>query len=240
VTLLYSPIDGSELGSQVPLYPKTAFLMLHDNDRVSKVEADMQLAVRGELKFAGFKVISATDVKRSGDYLHKIIALIQGCGFGVAVFSDVTPSRTLANIFFEIGYCLALGKPTQLVLSGENVAPSDFVRTEWISFEADMDKFRDRLKAYAKSMIEYGDYLFDLAMAAEDAEEPDLAVAFERFKRAYLIDGGQKSLDGVKRLQNKLRGLSKDSDIGRAMKQSRRSLSDEITGFMRMAQKKAD
>jgi hypothetical protein len=238
VALLYSPIDGSELGTSVTLYPKTAFLMLHDNDRVSKIEAAMQNSVREQLRLAGFGVISATDIKRTGDYLHKIIALIQGCGFGIAVFSDVTPSRTLANIFFEVGYCLTLGKPTQLVLSGENVAPSDLVRTEWIAFEGSEEKFRIQLRGYVDSMIQYGDYLFDLASTAEDAEEPDLAVTFERFKRAYLIDGKQRSLDGVKRLQNRLRGLSKISEIGKAMKQSRRRLADEITGFMRMAQQR--
>ena len=210
--------------------------MLHDNDRVSEVEAGMQKIVREQLGDAGFKVISASDIKRTGDYLHKIIALIQGCGIGVAVFSDATPPRTLANIFFEIGYCLALGKPTQLVLSGGGVAPSDFVRTEWIEFDGNEDAFRNRVREYAASMVQYGDYLFNLALTAEEAEEPDLAVTFERFKRAYLVDGSQKSLDGVRRLQKKLRGLNKIPEIGKAMKTTRRNLSDEITGFIRMAQ----
>lgn len=210
--------------------------MLHDNDRVSEVEAGMQKIVREQLGDAGFNVISASDIKRTGDYLHKIIALIQGCGIGVAVFSDATPPRTLANIFFEIGYCLALVKPTQLGAFWRRRRPSDFVRTEWIEFDGNEDAFRNRVREYAAIMVQYGDYLFNLALTAEEAEEPELAVTFERFKRAYLVDGSQKSLDGVRRLQKKLRGLNKIPEIGKAMKTTRRNLSDEITGFIRMAQ----
>ena len=142
MALLYSPIDGSELSSHTVLYPRTAFLMLHDNIHVSPIERDIQQAVRESLATSGFRVISATDVSRSGDFLHKIISLIQGCGFGIAVFSSATPPKTLANIFFEVGYCLALGKPTQLILSGEDASPSDFVRTEWISHNGGEESFQ--------------------------------------------------------------------------------------------------
>src|SRR4051812_10187703 len=99
--LLYNPLDGSELDEPVQPYPRAGFLMLHDNDRVSTVEARMQEIAREELKAAGFEARAASELRRSGDFLSKIIRMIRGCGFGVAIFSDVTPPRTLANIFFE-------------------------------------------------------------------------------------------------------------------------------------------
>jgi nucleoside 2-deoxyribosyltransferase len=233
--LLYSPIDGSELDGAVRLYPKTAFLMIHDNDRVSEIEAVMQRIVREEIKAAGFRVLSAIDVSRSGDFLLKIIRLIQGCGFGIAVFSDVTPPKTLANIFFEIGYCLALGKPTQLVLAGEAAAPSDFVRSEWIQHSGDEAAFRKSLQAFAQNMVEYGEFLHSLALTAEEAEELDPELAFERFKRAYLISGNAGALDGVRRIHKKLRGLTEAVEIGAVMRANRRNLSDEIGRFLRLA-----
>ena len=101
--LLYNPIDGTEIEELVRPYPRTAFLMFHDNDRVSAIEARMHAIVREQLAAADFQAKAASDVRRTGDYLAKIIRLIRGCGFGVAVFSVVTPPKTLANIFFEIG-----------------------------------------------------------------------------------------------------------------------------------------
>jgi nucleoside 2-deoxyribosyltransferase len=120
--LLYSPIDGSEMEEAVSLFPRSAFLMIHDNNRVSAIEAQMQAIAREELEAAKFQSKAASDIRRAGDYLSKIIRMIRGCGFGIAIFSDATPPRTLANIFFEVGYCLALGKPTFLVLAGEHAA----------------------------------------------------------------------------------------------------------------------
>lgn len=232
---LYSPIDGSELDGAAQLYPKTAFLMLHDNNRVSEIEARMQRIMRDEMAEAGFGIISATDVSRSGDFLQKIISLIQGSGFGIAIFSDVTPPRTLANIFFEVGYCLALGKPTQLVLAGEGAAPSDFVRSEWIHHSGDDSAFKDALRAFLASMEEYGDFLHSLALTAEDAEELDPELAYERFKRAYLISGDPKSLDGIQRLYKRVRGITDASRIGELMRARRRNLSDEMNRFLRLA-----
>jgi hypothetical protein len=109
MALLYSPLDGSELNEPVQPYPRSAFLMIHDNDRVSAVEARMQVIAREELMAAGFDAKAASGLRRSGDFLSKIIRMIRGCGFGIAIFSDATPPRTIANIFFEVGYCLALG-----------------------------------------------------------------------------------------------------------------------------------
>lgn len=235
MALLYNPLDGSELDEPVQPYPRSAFLMIHDNDRVAAVEARMQLIAREELANAGFEARAASGLRRSGDYLSKIIRMIRGCGFGVAIFSDATPPRTIANIFFEVGYCLALGKPTFLLLAGPGAAPSDFVRSEWIEYKhGEEGRFRQAVREACSGIDEYNDYLLGLALSAEDAEEMNPEVTFEWFKRSYLLSGGDAARDGIGRLKTKVRAARSDEEVGILMKSSRRKLSDEIAHFERL------
>ncbi len=192
----------------------------------------MQAIAKEELKKAGFESRAASDLRRSGDFLSKIIRMIRGCGVGVAIFSDATPPRTLANIFFEVGYCLALGKPTYLLLAGKNAAPSDFVRSEWIEYrDREEDQFRRAVEEAFAEIDEYAKYVETLAFAAEDAEEMDPELAFERFRRAYLVSKSKSAQDGIKRVQTKLRVARKDGEIGLLMRSARRRLLDEVTHF---------
>ena len=161
--------------------------------------------------------------------------MIRGRGFGVAMFSDVTPSRTLANIFFEFGYCLALGKQTFLLVAGQNAAPSDFVRSEWIMFEPGKEEpFRRSLAEAFSGVDEHSKFLEELALTAEDAEELDPEIAYERFKRAYLESGSNVARDGIARIRTKLRVASGDAEIGVLMRSYRRKLLDEVGHFERL------
>ena len=209
--------------------------MLHDNDRVAAVEARMQEIAREELDRAGFDAKAASGLRRSGDYLSKIIRMIRGCGFGVAIFSDATPSRTLANIFFEVGYCLALGKQTFLLIAGAGAASSDFVRSEWIEYKPDQEnKFRASLAEAFAGVDEYSRFLEDLALTAEEAEEIDPELAYERFKRAYLVSGSASARDGIRRIRTKLRTVNGDAELGAIMRSYRRKLLDEVAHFERL------
>jgi nucleoside 2-deoxyribosyltransferase len=219
----------------VSLFPRSAFLMIHDNNRVSAIEAQMQAIAREELEAAKFQSKAASDIRRAGDYLSKIIRMVRGCGFGIAIFSDATPPRTLANIFFEVGYCLALGKPTFLVLAGEHAAPSDFVRSEWIAFTPDDEPgFRKSIQGALAEMNEYGHFLEKLALSAEDAEEVNPELAYERFKRAFLVSGREEARDGIRRVHTRIRTAKADTDIGLLMRSYRRKLSDEIGHFLKI------
>lgn len=194
----------------------------------------MQEIVQEELAAADCGVKTAAGARGTGDFLSKIIHLIRGCGFGIAIFSDATPPKTLANIFFEVGYCLALGKPTHLILAGENAAPSDFVRTEWIQFDpTNEDALRKSLRSAFSDLEKYGRYLEDLALAAEDAEEPDPELAFERFKRAFLVTKSEPALDGVERVFKKVRAARGDPEVANLLRSYRRKISDEIAHFKR-------
>jgi nucleoside 2-deoxyribosyltransferase len=233
--LLYGPLDNSEMNELVQPFPRTAFLMIHDNDRVAAVEATMQRIVREELASAGFDSKAASQVRRAGDFLAKIIRLIRGCGFGIAIFSDATPPSTLANIFFEVGYCLALGKPAYLVLAGAGAAPSDFVRSEWIEFEPQNEaSFRRSLKETLAGVDEYGRFLEDIARSAEEAEEMNPELAYERFRRAYLVSQSDRALEGVRRILARLRAAKTDAAAAHLLRSYRRNLVDEIANFHRL------
>ena len=120
-------------GPYQPL-PKGVFLMLQLGEGVSKLESEMDKAVNSVLVRKKFNPIRATSERGQKDCLVKIIQMIRGCGFGTAVFSEYTPAPTLANIFFEIALCNLLGKPVIIVKSEDAKSPSDFVRTEWVSY----------------------------------------------------------------------------------------------------------
>lgn len=164
----------------------------------TQVDTVMADEVTAALARADFNSVTASDIRGTGDYLHKIIGLIQGCGFAVAVFSDRTPPKTLANIFFEVGMAGVLGKPIQLVLTGENPAPSDFVRSEWIAFRrGEEPAFRLALDDSLRRIGDLTGYYRALGDVALQADRPDLELVFERFKQSVLIGNDVAARDGV-------------------------------------------
>ncbi len=154
----------------------------------SATERQMRDIATAALQGRHFTVLTAAAIRGTTDYLTKIIDLIRGCGFGVAIYDDTTPAKTMGNIFFEVGVCGVLGKPVQLIVAGKNPTPSDFVRTEWIEFDpatpaelgANLEQSLDRIEALAE-------FYLTLGRIAIDAEDADLELAFERFKQAVLI-----------------------------------------------------
>lgn len=169
----------------------------------------MATVAREVLAEQRFTAVSADEVRRTADFLHKIIDLIRGCGFGIAIFSDRTSAKTLANIFFEIGVAAILGKPVQLVWSGRNpkgnAAPSDFVRTEWIRYVVgEQNRLRDELRAAITQIEEAASYYRSIGDVAVEALEPDFELAFERYKQAVLISDDAETRRRIIDLRDKL------------------------------------
>lgn len=203
--LLFSPVDQEELADAYEPRPRHAFLMVQLDGNPTVADRTMADEARAALTRANFSYVTAGDIRGTGDYLHKIINLIRGCGFGVAVFSDRTPSKTLANIFFEVGLAGMLGKPVQLVLNGENPAPSDFVRSEWISYKrGDEAALRAALDESLTEMNALAAFYRDIGEVALEAERPDLELAFERFKQGVLIGDDANSREGVSNVRDRL------------------------------------
>lgn len=165
----------------------------------------MAAEVRGALAARAFNAVTASDIRGTGDFLTKIVDLIRGCGFAIAIFSEQTPAKTLANIFFEIGVAGLLGKPVQLVLAGANPAPSDFVRTEWINYRpGELASLREDIGASLDRIEEMAVFYRKIAEVALEAEQPDLELVFERYKQAVLIGDDAAAREGVQAVIERL------------------------------------
>jgi hypothetical protein len=209
VPLLFSPIDQEELRNIYPPRPRGAFLMLSLAELVAPGEETMVRIACEALDARRFVAVTAGDVRRTSDFLHKIIDLIRGTGFSIAIFSDRTPAKTLANIFFEIGVALVLGKPVQLVWTardiGRSAVPSDFVRTEWIRYTVgEEDRLRRELGSAIDAIEQGATYYRQIGDIALDAPEPDLELAFERYKQAILISGNREDRERIEMVRERL------------------------------------
>jgi hypothetical protein len=205
VPLHFSPIDQSELANPYTPRPRGAFLMLRLGKGASQAEMEMAAAAREVLSSMCFQPVTAADIRGTGDYLGKIVDLIRGCGFGIAIYCDQTPARTMGNIFFEVGVCGVLGKPVQLVLSGQQATPSDFVRTEWLEYKAGQKlKLRRALRESFDRIEQLADFYGTLGQLAMEAQVADLELAFERFKPVILIAEGPEPRASIIEIRRRL------------------------------------
>lgn len=203
--LLFSPVDQEELVEALKPRPRAAFLMQQLDGNPTLADRTMSEEVKAALERAKFTALTASDVRGTGDYLHKIVGLLRGCGFAIAVFSDRTPAKTLANIFFEVGMAGVLGKPIQLVLTGDNPAPSDFIRSEWVAYKrGDEPALRLALDESLARISEQAEYYCKIGQVALEAERPDLELAFERFKQSVLIGDDMNAREGIQAVSNLL------------------------------------
>ena len=122
------------------------------------------------------------------DFLERILGLIRGTGFTVAIFSEDTRGTAMANIALELGFASMCGKPLVIVKSKSAAAPSDLTRTDWIEYDPDDPaRFRLKLNQAIDDLAEiaaFTELLLDLAMKAPSM---DCAVAFERASKAFLL-----------------------------------------------------
>ena len=227
--LLFSPLSEGILEGPFKPHPRSVFVMLHSGQDVSGLEERIDAVVCACLARMKHDVKKASRHSGTKDYLEKIIQLIRGCGFGVAIFSEFTPASTLANIFFEIGLCGVLGKPVILVKSARAKPPSDFVRTEWITFiDGDSSRLRRDIEKAIRSIQELAIYYENLGDLALDAEEIDLELAFERYRQAILI--GNRKRVRVK-IKDALAKLAPDKEPAQLLRASTSRLRRSIQEF---------
>jgi hypothetical protein len=204
--------------------------MLHSGTKVSEVEIRMDRVVSESLESLGHPVTKATSLRGTKDYLEKIIQMIRGCGLGIAIFSEFTPAPTLANIFFEVGLCSVLGKPVIIVKSDESKAPSDFVRTEWVTYQGgNTRKLKKDLRSAIESVVKLAQYYEDLGDLAMEAEDVDIELAFERYKQSVLIAGSKSAQQKIENILEQLRGNQESAELLQASRSRlRRSVSEFI------------
>jgi hypothetical protein len=230
--LIFSPLSEDVLEGPFKPLPRTAFIMLHSGRKVSPVETAMDRIVCDSLKRLGHPVIKAARFVGTKDFLEKIIQIIRGCGFGVAIFSENTPAPTLANIFFEVGLCNILGKPVILVKTAKAKAPSDFTRTEWVTYRGrDERKLKGDLESSIESVIELAQYYEALGDLAMEAESIDAELAFERYKQAVLISNSKSAQDKIEFLLNQIKNQRQSLEFLLA---SKARLKKSISEFLKL------
>lgn len=159
-------------------------MMLHQGKGASIIESEMAEVSESTLRRRNFKPLRATSERGQKDFLEKIIQLIRGSGFGTAIFSEFTPAPTLANIFFEVTLCNLFGKPVILVKSEDARPPSDFVRTEWVTYgSGKKTQMRRDYNDSVSSITKLAKYYETIGNIALDADDVDLELAFERFRQ---------------------------------------------------------
>ena len=183
----------------------------------------------------GIGLKDADDSTGGKDFLERILGLIRGTGFTVAIFSEDTRGTAMANIALELGFASMCGKPLVIVKSKAAPPPSDLTRTDWIEYDAaDQPRFRRKLNQALDELEELAGFteaLLDVAMAAPAM---DCAIAFERASKAFLLTKEARFLDSAEEIANRLEWAAGDgriadlervrSEISMFVKQGRRSL----------------
>jgi hypothetical protein len=165
------------------------------------IDLRMNTLVRNVFENRGYRTIDAGGTTGSKDYLERILGLIRGTGFTVAIFSHDTRPESLANICLELGFSAMCGKPIIIVKSTEAVAPSDLKRTDWIEFEdTDLRGFRKKLRKGLDEIEKLYEFEDNLLQVALEARSPDCAVALERANKGFLLSGERRFVQSAERI----------------------------------------
>jgi hypothetical protein len=79
-------------------------------------------AVKQALERKAISCVTVGDIADIGRSLDSLLAVIKDCDFACVLFTDADP---LANVMFEAGLALGLGKPTLIITTGEPRLPFD-------------------------------------------------------------------------------------------------------------------
>lgn len=124
-----------------------------------------------------------------------------------------------------------MGKPVIIVKSEGAEAPSDFVRTEWVTYSGRKKRqLRSDFSDSVSSVLSLAKYYETLGDIANDAEDIDLELAFERYRQSFLIDGRVKVRNKLKNLNNRVR---QDDDSASILKPARSRFRASTSEFIR-------
>lgn len=227
--LIFSPLSEEliELPPQ-KLFPRHAFLMRQIGDPPD-IDRVILEAVTRVCQAAGFQTKDAASSTGGKDFLERILSLIRGTGFTIAIFSHATRQTAMANIALELGFAAMCGKPLLIVKSREAVAPSDLTRTDWIEFTlGEEQEFEEKLGQALAQVDDIASYQETLLQIALDAPAMDCAVALERATKAFLLSGDQAIVEALAPVEERLRVGASASDF-----EDMKRLHREVATFMR-------
>ena len=197
------------------------------------IDQRMTSIVTDELHNRGYLAKDAAASTGGNDFLSRILGLIRGTGFTIAIFSHETRANAMANITLELGFAALCGKPLIITKSKEAKAPSDFVRTDWIDYDAsDETKFRGKFQQALDTIQEVADYEDSILEVSMKANSIDCAVAFERANKAFLLTSDSRFLDTAEQIKARL-----DEVQDRHLIADLERLRNEISIFVRQGRK---
>lgn len=179
----YNPVDGEPWTQRIPYRPRTCFLMSKLGDSVPDDVQEIRTALTEYLGDFEFSIVDAESEVTGRDFLLKIWKQILTVPMGVAIAHEGVTAQTLGNVFYELGLLQALGKETLLVKTKGVRIPSDFVRTEYVTFAAG---FPGRIRAFMRNVLAIGEHYGDMA---ENFAQNNPLLAIDYLRRAYLILG---------------------------------------------------
>lgn len=231
--LVFSPLTEKVLDSPpTRLLPKRAFVMRQLGEP-PEIDLAMTAAVTEAFEARGFSCVDADTTTGGKDYLERILGLIRGTAFTVAIFSDETRGTAMANIALELGFAAMCGKPLVVVKSEKAAAPSDLKRTDWIVYDPDKPKAFDRkIKQAIDEIEQFGDYEENLLEVALEAKAPDCGVALERAIKGFLLTADECFIEAAEALVIVLDKVDEDGSISDLER-----LRTETKTFVRQARK---
>jgi hypothetical protein len=119
-----------------------------------------------------------------------------------------------------------------LVKTAKAKAPSDFTRTEWVTFRGrDERRLKDDLESSIESIIELAQYYEALGDLAMEADNIDVELAFERYKQAVLISDSKSAQEKIQRLLQHMKNKGESAELLRA---SKVRLGKSISEFLKL------
>jgi len=192
--ILYSPLNSEVLTDPFRFEPKSCFVMAPLGKNTSKNIEDMRKSLSKKLEERGIKEIDALDSITGGDYLDKIWKQILASPFGIALIEKDIPLQTFGNIFYELGIFDTLGKYSVVIKTKDLEIPSDFKRTEYISFDKN---FSQNIDKFIDTVFEQAEHYF---LMAETFQNTKPLLAIDYLRRSYLITGDSDCLQFTKKI----------------------------------------
>lgn len=214
MALVFSPLsEDTLLTTPRTLFPRHAFVMRQIGNPPALDEA-MSNLLREVFEARGIGMKDADASTGAKDFLERILGLIRGTGFTVAIFSEDTRGTAMANIALELGFASMCGKPLVIVKSKMAPPPSDLTRTDWIEYDPDDEaRFRRKLNQALDELDDLAGFTEALLDVAMEAPAMDCAVAFERASKAFLLTSEPRFLDRADEIAKRLERAARDDDI---------------------------
>jgi hypothetical protein len=181
----YDISEGDTYSRRVSLRPKTCFVMTKIGQPLPQCVINIRRTLTSCLKARGMKDIDAGIDVTGRDFLDKIWGLILSVPIGVAIVSEEMSSKTISNVYYELGLMQASGKETVIIKTPNMEVPSDFIRTEWIDYD---NRLKQRLDKFFDKVAEQAEHYTIMA----EGLEKNPFVSLDYLKRAYLITGNSE------------------------------------------------